>query len=713
LAVAETVVWAAMYYAFPALLPAWEAELGWTKTELSGAFTLALVVSAALAPVAGRLIDSGHGRKAFTGGAVLGALMLALLSQVTALWQFYAIWVGLGVAMSSTLYEACFAVLTLSMGPHAKRAITLVTLAAGFAGTLSFPSAHALAGAFGWRGAVLVFAAAVAVVAVPLIWIGCQRAERHAETHAPQASRRASHALGATRSASFWLLVVAFAMIALDHGAVITHVLPILEDRGVHEEAAVLAASMIGPMQVAGRLAMMAAERHVSTLAIGSASSSSRARASASPASSARWSSPSCSGAGTSAWSRGCLRCPTWAATRPARPSPPWFGKAAATTWCSCSRSWPRSWGSWRCWPRGAPRRQGLATEARKGPGAGAFRKCLDAPPASPPAWFMACGQLDMLSGRSRFTWRSPGKGLRLMTKPDNPTTYTRRAHRDACCEPNFDWEDRQDFESASYGLIHRPEDPAILDADGRVVWHHEAFEDFLHGDAPTTVHPSLWRHALLNNYRGLFKVTDGVYQVRGESLANVTFVESDTGYIVIDPLTTVEVAAYALNLLYEYVGERPIVAVIYSHSHSDHFGGVKGMISDEDVSSGKVRVIASDSFVEWVLKEQGLAAEGMPSRNDYMYGENRTHRHHRNRRRKVNDRWCRSRVHVRAGRSAHRDALLHSQVQNAARSRQLLHVPAQRLHDPRRLPARCHAVGEFRCPIPAVRRDGVLGERA
>ncbi|MDH3476535.1 MAG: MFS transporter, partial [Rhodospirillales bacterium] len=268
LAVAETVVWAAMYYAFPALLPAWEAELGWTKTELSGAFTLALVVSAALAPVAGRLIDNGHGRQAFTGGAVLGALMLALLSQVTALWQFYAIWVGLGVAMSSTLYEACFAVLTLAMGPHAKRAITLVTLAAGFAGTLSFPSAHALAGAFGWRGAVLVFAAAVAVVAVPLIWIGCQRAEQHAATHAPQASPRASHALGVTRSARFWLLVVAFAMIALDHGAVITHVLPILEDRGVHEEAAVLAASMIGPMQVAGRLAMMTAERHVSTLAI-------------------------------------------------------------------------------------------------------------------------------------------------------------------------------------------------------------------------------------------------------------------------------------------------------------------------------------------------------------------------------------------------------------------------------------------------------------
>ena len=209
------------------------------------------------------------------------------------------------------------------------------------------------------------------------------------------------------------------------------------------------------------------------------------------------------------------------------------------------------------------------------------------------------------------------------MTAPERPTAHTRRAHRDACVDPVFDWDNRQDFEFASRGLIHRPDDPAITDADGVVVWHHEAFEDFLHGDAPETVHPSLWRHALLNNYRGLFKITDGVYQVRGESLANVTFVESDTGYIVIDPLTTVEIAAYALNLLHEHVGERPIVAVVYSHTHSDHFGGVKGVISEEDASSGRVRVIAPDGFTEWVLKEQGLAAEGMASRNSYMYGEN------------------------------------------------------------------------------------------
>ena len=268
LAVAETIVWAAMYYSFPALLPTWEADLGWSKTELSGAFTLALIVSALLAPVAGRLIDHGLGRETFAGGALLGAAMLLLLSQVTALWQFYCVWIGLGIAMSSTLYEACFAILTRTMGPRAKRAITLVTLVAGFAGTLSFPSAHALSGAFGWRGAVAVFAGAVLLVAAPLIWRACRHAEHHGKAHIAPTSLKATEAMSVAKTAAFWLLSLSFVMIALDHGIVISHLLPILGDRGVEEGAAVLAASMIGPMQVAGRLAMMAGERHLSTLAL-------------------------------------------------------------------------------------------------------------------------------------------------------------------------------------------------------------------------------------------------------------------------------------------------------------------------------------------------------------------------------------------------------------------------------------------------------------
>ena len=266
LAIAETIVWAAMYYGFPALLPTWERELGWSKTELSFAFTLSLLVSASLAPVAGRLIDRGLARAIFTGGAVLGAVLLAMLSMVTELWQFFCIWIGLGVAMSSTLYEACFAVLVRSTGHRARRAITIVTVVAGLAGTVAFPSAHLLAGAFGWRGAVLVFAAVVAMVAVPLVWSACRRAEAQAAAHAPEPSASAGQALAVARSPVFWLLAIAIFLAALDHGMLISHVLPILDDRGIDAGLAVLAASFVGPMQVAGRLALMASDRFASTV---------------------------------------------------------------------------------------------------------------------------------------------------------------------------------------------------------------------------------------------------------------------------------------------------------------------------------------------------------------------------------------------------------------------------------------------------------------
>lgn len=260
-----------MFYSFPALLLEWERDLGWSKTELSGAFTLSLVVSAMLAPVVGRLIDHGLGRFVFTGCALLGALCLVLLSKVTTLWQFYIVWLGLGFAMAGALYEACFAILTRAMGARAKRAITLVTLVAGFAGTVSFPSAYALAAVAGWRGAVLTFAAAVALVAAPLIWRGTRQAEQSRESQAHPASLRTREALNILRKGTFWLLAVAFAVISLEHGILLTHLLPLLDERGFHGETAILAASMIGPMQVAGRLAMMAAERHVSILGIAAA----------------------------------------------------------------------------------------------------------------------------------------------------------------------------------------------------------------------------------------------------------------------------------------------------------------------------------------------------------------------------------------------------------------------------------------------------------
>ncbi|MGB1642760.1 MAG: MFS transporter, partial [Paracoccaceae bacterium] len=115
-ALAETLVWAAYFYSFPAFLPIWESELGFSKANLTGAFTLSLVVSAVLSPAVGRLIDKGYGRTVFAGGAALASVMLCLLSQADAIWQFYAIWFVIGIAMSGSLYDACFAIVTYSLG---------------------------------------------------------------------------------------------------------------------------------------------------------------------------------------------------------------------------------------------------------------------------------------------------------------------------------------------------------------------------------------------------------------------------------------------------------------------------------------------------------------------------------------------------------------------------------------------------------------------
>lgn len=264
MAIAETIVWAAMFYSFPALLLEWERDLGWQRTEVAGAFSIALITSAFFAPIVGRTIDRGLGKYVFTGSAVIGALLLILLSKITSLWQFYAIWIALGLTMAGSLYEACFAILTRTMGSQAKRAITLVTLVAGFAGTVSFPGIHFLMGILGWRGAIQIYAAAVLLMAVPLIWSACRIAENQGETQATPASSKTTESLQILRNPVFWLLALAFAAFALNHGVLLTHILPLLDERGVGGETAVLTAAMIGPMQVAGRLAMVAVERYVS-----------------------------------------------------------------------------------------------------------------------------------------------------------------------------------------------------------------------------------------------------------------------------------------------------------------------------------------------------------------------------------------------------------------------------------------------------------------
>lgn len=266
LAFSQILTWAAIFYLFPALMPRWEADLGWSKTEISGAFTAALIVSGIAAPFAGRLIDHGHGRLVLTASPALAAVLLVLLSRVDSIASFYLVWIAMGLAMAGGLYEACFAFVTHLFGAAAKRPITTITLIAGLAGTVSFPTAHALSEIWGWRGAVLAFAGLAAFLSAPLAYVASGRRPDVPETEMPAVSSPGkSSGLGnILKRPEFWLLGLSFSMIALAHGIVITHLLPLLAERDVHKETAVLAASMIGPMQVAGRLAMMSIERHVS-----------------------------------------------------------------------------------------------------------------------------------------------------------------------------------------------------------------------------------------------------------------------------------------------------------------------------------------------------------------------------------------------------------------------------------------------------------------
>jgi hypothetical protein len=170
--------------------------------------------------------------------------------------------------MAGTLYEACFAVLTRTMGMRSKQAITLVTLVAGFAGTLSFPGNHALVELLGWRGTMLVLATIISFVAVPLIWVGCRTAEAFESPHQAFAIANTSETFGIARNLTFWLLAAGFVAVALNHSVLLTHLLPLLDERGIPGGMAVFAASMIGPMQVVGRLVMLAVERRVSSLSI-------------------------------------------------------------------------------------------------------------------------------------------------------------------------------------------------------------------------------------------------------------------------------------------------------------------------------------------------------------------------------------------------------------------------------------------------------------
>ncbi|MFR3146137.1 MAG: alkyl/aryl-sulfatase [Eubacterium callanderi] len=184
-----------------------------------------------------------------------------------------------------------------------------------------------------------------------------------------------------------------------------------------------------------------------------------------------------------------------------------------------------------------------------------------------------------------------------------------------------LDFSDEQEKSFAEKGLIAAPESLELKDEKGKVVWSQKAYSFVENADAPATVNPSLWRNTQLNHLYGLFEVADGIYQVRGYDMTNITFIKGDTGWIVFDPLMSTECSAAAMQLVNENLGERPVTAVVMSHPHVDHYGGIKGIISEEEVASRSIPIIVPEGFEEHAVSENVYAGNAMGRRAGYQYG--------------------------------------------------------------------------------------------
>ena len=237
----------------------------------------------------------------------------------------------------------------------------------------------------------------------------------------------------------------------------------------------------------------------------------------------------------------------------------------------------------------------------------------------------LSCAVCGMAEGGEEQT----ALGLTAEVKP--ATKFT--AEVNAAVYEQLDFNDRQEYEFATRGMIDAPDTLELVDENGTIIWSQEAYA-FLdeYDEAPDSVNPSLWENTRNNHVYGLFEVCEGIYQVRGYDMANLTVVKGDTGWIVFDPLMSVECSQAAMQLIEKNLGKYPVKAVIISHSHVDHFGGILGVMAEEDradetltfeeqTASGKIPVITPAGFTEHAVKENVYAGKGMGRRSNYQYG--------------------------------------------------------------------------------------------
>jgi MFS family permease len=256
LALGQTLVYAGVYYAFPALLPDLTAATGWSVAELALGPTVGFLVMAALTPFTGTWIDRGWGGEMLGFAPIVAALGVAALGFAPTPVIWVLIWAVIGVAQACCLYESCFAFLTRRLGDGARAAITKVTLVAGFAGTLAFPLGHWLGRVLGGQGALMVFALLV-LAGAAVNWIAVRRLRRLERLQATASAPERGALQIALRRPAFWMLALIFGLAWLNHGILLTYVLLLFEDRGASASLATFAAACIGPAQVLGRLVLL------------------------------------------------------------------------------------------------------------------------------------------------------------------------------------------------------------------------------------------------------------------------------------------------------------------------------------------------------------------------------------------------------------------------------------------------------------------------
>ena len=273
LSLGQLITWGLVYYTFPLFVVPMEKELGWSRNELFGALSAGLLVAGLCSIPVGAWIDRGHGRMLMTGGSLLAAAMMLVWSQTDSLPAFYALWIGLGACQSVTLYEPAFAVITRVYGPRFRKAIMVMTFVGGLASTFGIPFAQMLIERIGWRPTLMVLAAINLGVAVFIHWMVVPGPKEVAVPIGPPPLPKAGPRMGplaaALRVPAFWGLVVAFAGYGLAFSAMSFHLIPLLVERKVEIGVVMAIIALIGPMQVVGRVLLMAGQRHITTIQLG------------------------------------------------------------------------------------------------------------------------------------------------------------------------------------------------------------------------------------------------------------------------------------------------------------------------------------------------------------------------------------------------------------------------------------------------------------